>query len=160
MCQKICTLLESVVSLYHKQTSNIMIQSYFERLASATAEHELSELAQSLFDVEEGLEMGLTLAHFKNENAVYDFFNLNDWAEEIGLLSQPLPTDVFFRLRTASKEILNLFLADYQTFIKEFTEKQKQIARNSYDAEARENALDLLLYLKEVEAPAAKEFFN
>jgi hypothetical protein len=141
-----------------------MEQSFLKSLASAQTTAQVEQLSKSFFDMGAHIEIDheeLNADNFASSDLCWEFFGVYDWAENIGLLSNPNGAERFCDLiMYASPALRAEFLSEYNAYISELTAKTKTLAQEAYYERIREQNWDLLQILNGAEKDAAKRFFN
>lgn len=142
----------------------IMEQSFLKSLASANTTAQIAGLSKSFFDMcahDQIDREGLNLEDFASPNLCWEFFGVYDWAENIGLLSNPNGAEHFHDLLFfASPALRAEFLSEYTVYIKELTAQVRELAYTAHYERIRQQNWDLLQILNGAEKDAAKRFFN
>jgi len=141
-----------------------MEQSFLKSLAAAQTTAQVEQLSKSFFDMGAHTEIDheeLNADNFANPNLYWEFFGVYDWAENIGLLSNPNGAEYFYDLLFfASPALRAEFLSEYTVYIKELTAQARELAYTAHYERIREQNFDLLQILNGKEKDAAKRFFN
>lgn len=141
-----------------------MKQSFLKSLAAAQTLAQVEQLSKSFFDMGAHVEIDheeLNADNFAEPALCWEFFGVYDWAENIGLLSNPNGAERFCDLiMYASPALRAEFLEEYNAYISELTQKTKTLAQEAHYERIREQSWDLLQILNGKEKEVAKKFFN